>query len=248
MKNFTSYLLEDYGKGGLTIFDIDDTLFHTTAKIDVVKNGKKVRELTNQEYNTYKLKPGEEYDYKQFRDAKKFREESKPIKKMFAKAKAILRNVVNKQGSRVIILTARDDFDDRETFLNTFRDQGFDIDKVRVERAGKIKNMMPEYAKYVIIYNYLKSGSYSRVRLFDDSKSNLKQFLRLAKQFPNVSFEAYFVDGQGNARKVANINEEVKPDILPKSGAGAWGTDTLVKNYMKATPGQSYKKFKDYIK
>lgn len=43
-------------------------------------------------------------------------------------------------------------------------------------------------------------------------------------------------------------NEEVKPDILPVSGAGQQGTDVLVKNYMRNTPGQSYKKFKEYIK
>jgi hypothetical protein len=40
----------------------------------------------------------------------------------------------------------------------------------------------------------------------------------------------------------------IKPDILPKSGAGQDGTDELVKTYMKDTPGQSYKRFKDYIK
>jgi hypothetical protein len=44
---------------GLTIFDIDDTLLHTTAKIRVVKNGQVVRELTNQQFNNYKLAPGE---------------------------------------------------------------------------------------------------------------------------------------------------------------------------------------------
>lgn len=45
-----------------------------------------------------------------------------------------------------------------------------------------------------------------------------------------------------------SVNEEVKPDILPKSGAGQDGTDTLVKSYMRDTPGQNYKKFKQYIK
>jgi hypothetical protein len=45
-----------------------------------------------------------------------------------------------------------------------------------------------------------------------------------------------------------SVHEEIKPDILPKSGAGQDGTDTLVKTYMKDTPGQSYKKFRDYIK
>jgi hypothetical protein len=44
------------------------------------------------------------------------------------------------------------------------------------------------------------------------------------------------------------VKEEIKPDILPKAGAGQDGTDELVKTYMKDTPGQKYKKFRDYIK
>lgn len=44
------------------------------------------------------------------------------------------------------------------------------------------------------------------------------------------------------------VNEEIKPDILPKAGAGQDGTDELAKTYMKDTPGQNFKKFKDYIK
>ena len=39
----------------------------------------------------------------------------------------------------------------------------------------------------------------------------------------------------------------VKLDILPKSGAGAWGTDTLVKSFIKDTPGQSLKTFKSFV-
>jgi FMN phosphatase YigB (HAD superfamily) len=72
MQSFDSFLYESKSKdlGGLTIFDIDDTLFHTTAQIAVMKDGKKIKDLTNQEYNTYKLKQGESYDYSQFRDSK----------------------------------------------------------------------------------------------------------------------------------------------------------------------------------
>jgi hypothetical protein len=44
------------------------------------------------------------------------------------------------------------------------------------------------------------------------------------------------------------VKEEVKPDILPPSGAGQDGTDRLAKNYIQNTPGQNYKKFRDYIK
>lgn len=44
------------------------------------------------------------------------------------------------------------------------------------------------------------------------------------------------------------VHEEVKPDILPPSGAGQDGTDRLAKNYIQNTPGQNYKKFRQYIK
>jgi hypothetical protein len=202
MLSFKTFLSEETDKGGLTIFDIDDTLFHTTAKISVMKNGKKIKELDNQEFNTYNLKDGETFDFGQFRNAKKFREESKPITKMLNKAKIILRNSIKNKNSKVIILTARGDFDDRETFLNTFRDHGLDIDKVRVERAGKIKDMSPDQSKYIIIYNYLKQGSFARVRLFDDSMANLKQFLKLQNEFKGVKFEAYFANPDGSIKTI----------------------------------------------
>ena len=47
-----------------------------------------------------------------------------------------------------------------------------------------------------------------------------------------------------------SVNEEKKsphPDILPVAGAGQWGTDTLVNNYKRNTPGQ-LKSFKEYNK
>ena len=45
-----------------------------------------------------------------------------------------------------------------------------------------------------------------------------------------------------------SVHEQVKSDILPKAGAGQDGTDELTKTYMKDTPGQNYKKFREYIK
>jgi len=59
VKSFNTFLVEASGKG-LTIFDIDETMFITKAKVKVVKNGKVIKKLDNQEFNTYKKKPGEE--------------------------------------------------------------------------------------------------------------------------------------------------------------------------------------------
>lgn len=51
-----------------------------------------------------------------------------------------------------------------------------------------------------------------------------------------------------HSKKLKRMDEVVSPDILPKSGAGQDGTDEVAKTYIKATPGQSYKKFREYIK
>jgi hypothetical protein len=54
----------------------------------------------------------------------------------------------------------------------------------------------------VIIRNYLRTGLYNTVRLFDDAMSNLTEFLKLQVEFPEVKFEAYFANADGSIRKV----------------------------------------------
>jgi hypothetical protein len=48
--------------------------------------------------------------------------------------------------------------------------------------------------------------------------------------------------------KSVNEAKNIKPDILPVSGAGQEGTDNVRKKYQSETPGQSFKKFKEYTK
>jgi hypothetical protein len=186
---------------GLTVFDIDETLFQPQVLIHVKKDGKTVRKITNQEYNEYKLGDGETFDYGEFRNAKVFHDTSIPIWTMINKAKAIIKNAVN-AGSKVIIVTARANFDDKQTFLNTFRRYGIDIDNVYVERAGNLNLGSAAKNKRFIFHKYLRSGKFERVRFFDDAMSNLTMFKALAKQYPNVSFEAYHVKQDGSIKKV----------------------------------------------
>jgi hypothetical protein len=203
MKTFKEYLEEDFKDGGLTIFDIDDTLFHTTAQIAVIKNSKKIKSLTNQEFNTYKLGAGESFDFDEFKDAAKFNAESKPIGRMLDKAKAILKNSKRNPLSKVIIVTARNDFDNKELFLDTFRKHGLNMDNIRVERAGKIGDIADvAFKKVIIIRNYLLTKQFSRVRLFDDSMANLKAFAKLKAEFPSIKFEAYFAKPNGSVNSV----------------------------------------------
>lgn len=189
------------GSGTLTIFDIDETLFHTKAKVAVVKNGKVVRMLDNQEFNTYKRKAGEEYDFREFKSAEVFRKTSTPVVKMIEKAKAIVKAKKNPH-SRAIICTARADFDNKKMFLQTFRDHGLPIDDMHVERAGNLGIDSSAEAKKVIFRKYLNTQNYIKSRLYDDAMSNLKAFLELADEYPNVQFEAWFVNHDGSVKRI----------------------------------------------
>jgi len=192
---------EFIGSGTLTIFDIDETLFHTKAMIKVMKDGKKIRELDNQQFNTYKLKDGEEFDFGEFRSAKIFRETSTPVVRMIEKAKAIFRNIRNPH-SRIIICTARADFDDKNMFLQTFRDHGLPVDSMHVERAGNFGLGSSAENKKVVFRKYLNTKNYTKTRLFDDAMSNLRAFLDLQSEYPGVKFEAYFVEHDGSIKRV----------------------------------------------
>ncbi|MBN1175019.1 hypothetical protein JXA48_00075 [Candidatus Woesearchaeota archaeon] len=184
---------DNYGYG-ITFVDIDETLFHTSAKVIVKKDNKKIKELSNQEFNNYILKSGEELDFSEFVDSKLFYETSEPIKSIINQVKNIIRGIETTESkSKIILLTARKDLENKELFLQTFRDQGIDIDNkevIYIERAGNISGMSIAQKKRIIIMKYLKQGIFRRCRLIDDSKENIREFLKLARNVPSEIEEA----------------------------------------------------------
>lgn len=58
LKTHTKFTVAGTTSDKLLIFDVDDTLIHTSAKIWVMKGGKRIKTLTNSEYNDYKLEQG----------------------------------------------------------------------------------------------------------------------------------------------------------------------------------------------
>lgn len=211
---------------GLTIFDIDDTLFHTTAKIKVINNGQVVRTLSNQEFNNYQLQPGEEFDFGEFRSAEKFAKESEPIKPMINTLKRILDRAAN---TKVIMLTARADFDDKDKFLNTFEKYGIDMSRVHVHRAGNLPgDETPAHKKAVWVRRYLNTGKYNRVNLIDDSMSNLRVFKSLEKEYPQIDFDAYFVKPSGSVQTVSEGRRRKNKrrsgnSLFSRNTGGVWG-------------------------
>ncbi|MGA0857677.1 MAG: hypothetical protein ACO3P3_05895 [Candidatus Nanopelagicales bacterium] len=188
MKKFSEFKTPQLGN--LSVWDIDETLFQTKAEVHVMKDGKRVKSLSNKEFNTYKLKKGESYDFTEFRDAKLFKSTSVPIQRAIDKAAKTLKAYSNLPNSKVIVLTARSDFDDPHTFLSTFEKYGLNMRQVHVHRAGNLGLPSAE-AKRIFIKQYLDTGKFKSVSLFDDDARNLEVFLSLRKEYPNVKFVAY---------------------------------------------------------
>ena len=203
---------------GITFVDIDETVFHTFANVKVLKEGAVIRTLNNQEFNSYVLNQGETFDFSEFRDASNFLRSSKPITSVIEELKKILRIIsTNSEGSRIVFLTARSDFDNKDKFLNTFRKHGIDIDSSRmyVERTGNLIQGTVAQKKKEMVMKYLEEGVYRRVRLLDDNIQNLEEFMTIkAELSPNlidkirvnhslaesedaISFHAYLVHPDG---------------------------------------------------
>jgi hypothetical protein len=199
MQRFKDFLSES----SLHVFDIDDTLFHTTAKVNVTKDGKHVAALSNAEYNSHKLPKGHKYDFSEFRSAEKFSSESKPVHRMLNKLKAIHGKVKDRPNSKVILNTARADFDDKDTFLDKFRKHGVDIDNIHVHRSGndQTPGLSVAEKKTQVIRDHLSTGKFKHVSLYDDSKQNLKHFMNLKNEHPNVTLRAYHVQPDGSIKK-----------------------------------------------
>ena len=120
---------------------------------------------------------------------------------MIGKVKAIVKNATAK-GSKVIIITARADMDDKKLFLRTLDSHGIPLRKVFVERAGNVGGGNSAQNKAVVIKKYLDTGEYARVRLFDDHKENLQALLDLKREYPTVEMFAYLADKNGNVKRI----------------------------------------------
>jgi hypothetical protein len=206
MIKFKDYLNEATERSGsLHVFDIDDTLFHTTAKIHVKnKAGETVQKLSNSEYNDHKLPAGHRYDYAEFRSAGKFAKESKPILPMIKKVKAIHNNIIDKYpNSKIIMNTARTDFNKKGKFLMTFHKHGIPIQHIHVHRAGNEPGATsPGEAKNMVLRRHLNATPYKRVALYDDSHSNLRHFLKLRHEYPHTEFHAYHAKPDGSIQRM----------------------------------------------
>jgi FMN phosphatase YigB (HAD superfamily) len=197
---------QEFTPSKLVIFDIDDTLVHTQTKVHVVKDRQVVKSLNSHEFTHYKLQDGEQFDFGAFRDAKEFFDNAKPIIPMLNQLKQDIAT-----GNKVVMVTARADFDDRELFLDTFRKYGVDMSKVHVYRAGNMTGkIQTEEKKKIIIRDLLNKGRYTKAIMYDDAEPNLQSFVELKAEYPKTKFYAWHVSLEGEASEYDRTNETLE--------------------------------------
>jgi hypothetical protein len=162
-----------------------------------------VRSLNSHDFTHYKLQPGESFDFGDFEDAREFFTNAKPIIPLMNQLKHDIAT-----GNKVVMVTARSDFNDRELFLDTFRKYGVDMSRVHVYRAGNIKQkIQTEEKKKIIIRHLLDQAPYTKAIMYDDAKPNLDSFVELKKEYPSTKFYAWHVSPECEATEYHRTNE-----------------------------------------
>lgn len=156
----------------IIVFDIDDTLITSDAKVYVMKNGKVIKELTSAEYNTYHLKRGESFNFSEFDDPNILDNAH------FTKYWDTLKREY-KKGTNIGIITARSDIN---MFYDFFLKHGINLDKklmFGISGDSRFDGSVAKRKKQAI--ELLFSEGYRTFIFFDDNEDNL----RLAKELEN---------------------------------------------------------------
>ena len=233
--------VSEFRPSKLVIFDIDDTLVHTQTKVNVIKDGQVTKELNSHDFTHYKLQDGEQFDFENFRNAHDFFHNSKPIIPMMNQLKQDIAT-----GNKVVMVTARADFDDRELFLDTFRKYGVDMGKVHVYRAGNMtQKVQTEEKKKIIIRNLLNKGNYTKAIMYDDAEPNLQSFVELKQEYPQTKFYAWHVSLEGEASEYHRTNETLEERKKKRRvrhaayGPGLYGGYGYFSNYGNSDSGDT---------
>lgn len=147
----------------ILIFDIDDTLLYSAAKVYVVKNDKVVHELSSSEFNDYVLQDGEHFDFSEFDDLSiLLKSTTTPyldtLKREYAK------------GTHISILTARGN---KQMIKQYFLTNGIDIKDEILFTVGDMKTSKTVAQRKADCIKKLIKYGYKTLVFFDDNEANL---------------------------------------------------------------------------
>lgn len=160
--------LKEIKKDRLVIFDLDDTLVKTDAKIKIVhrRSKKIIMELTPQEFNNLENVSSHMLDFDDF-DCPEILRQGRIIHSVFSKLKSYY-----KKGIPVSIVTARSS---SKLVRDFFLENGIDIHPSLIIAVNdpvlNLKGSIPE-KKQEAIKGLIDSG-YTKLVFFDDSQDNL---------------------------------------------------------------------------
>lgn len=189
-------------KEEINIFDIDDSLVVTKAKIiirDTVTGD--VFELTPQQFNEYEHEKHHEQDYSQFDDPDILKG-GNLIEWVFNILKSTL-----KKGKSVGIITARSDKDMIYDFLlhhgvDVKPDLIFAVSDPKFEGEGDIAEK-----KKIAIRKFVEMG-YKKIKFFDDDEKNLSLAKEVEKEHPEVDIITKHVKNKWIPEVTESLDED----------------------------------------
>ena len=156
----------------LRVFDFDDTIASTDAKIHTTFEGGKKKSLTPAEYAIYfpNRQKGDKFDYSDFKKIINPKEIPEITK--------IIKNMIKAAGERyVMVLTARSgSYKPIKKFMKTL---GLNV-KVITLGSGD------PWDKRDWIGRQIEKNKFDDVMFFDDSRKNIKAVEMLRDKYPNV--------------------------------------------------------------
>lgn len=168
---------EGTGPKRLRVFDFDDTLVVTDAKVKVTDSSGTTRTLSPGEFAVYEKAPGDTFDFTDFQGLINPRE--------VIWTGRILRNVYNKYGpAGLVILSARTSDVPIKQFL---ADAG--LKNIEVKALNNADPM----AKAEWIDRWIRERGLEYVEFFDDSHKNIAAVKALRKLHPDVHIIARHV-------------------------------------------------------
>lgn len=191
-KTYEQFLVEKsrpFSQTAITVFDLDDTLVITDAKIKVcnIVTGD-CHELTPEEFNEYEANPNHELNFDDFK--------SLEIMKAGDLIHYYLKILADayKMKRAVGIVTARDS---QEMIYTWLKDHvGFHIAKDLIYAINDpVHGLSGSIAqkKQQAFREYIEMG-YRKIQFFDDDNANLKLVKDLQEEYPDVEISVYKAD------------------------------------------------------
>jgi len=192
LKTYTEYLTEKnrpFSATSISIFDLDDTIVITDAKIKVcnIITGD-CHELTPEEFNEYEKHPDDQLDFDDFKSIEIMK--AGQLIHYYLKILADAYKVKRAVG----IVTARDD---RDMIYKWMKEHvGFHIAKDLIYAvsdpvhgfSGNIAEKKQQAFREII------ERGYTKIQFFDDDQANLNLVNDLKKEYPNIELSTYKAD------------------------------------------------------